>query len=263
MIRRLGEPDRAALKTLLSDAPQFNLYLLGNLDTNGFDQDFCEFWGDVTDGRVRGVINRYMVGWTVYGKADADWAGLGAVVDAHAVAAERLQDNPGGVASFLPYLHRYALASLTEDILMELPWGGLQQQSPPDGFVVRRASLDDLAGLVTFFADAGPMSRTAAAVERPLLDRRIWMALKDNQMVSAALTNAETRDMAMIGGVFTAPPWRGKGLSQAVCSALCADLFESGRQPVLYWHDPAAGRVYTKLGFRQTGIWRSVRLARR
>jgi predicted GNAT family acetyltransferase len=262
MIRHLGEPDRAALMALLSAAPQFNLYLLGNVEANGFEQDFCEFWGDVVDGRVRGVVNRYMTGWTVYGEADAEWAALGAVVDGYDMAAERLQDNPGGVPSFLPYLKRYALASLTEDTLMELPRGGLLEQRPPDGFVVRRAGLDDLAGLVAFFANAGDMSRTPAAVERPLRDRRIWMALKGNEVVSAALTNAETSEMAMIGGVFTAPAWRDKGLSQAVCSALCTDLLASGRQPTLYWHYPPAGRVYTKLGFRPIGTWRSVRLVK-
>lgn len=263
MIRPLGEPDRTALRSLLSEAPQINLYPLGNLDTNGFDQDFCEFWGDVIDGRLRGMINRYMVGWTVYGEEDADWEGMGAIVDSHASVAERLQDNPGGIASFLPYIHCYAPASLTEDSVMELPWGGLQEQSAPDGFVVRRATLDDLVGLVPFFADAGDMSRTPAGIERPLRDRRIWMALKGNEVVSAALTNAETGDMAMIGGVYTSPAWRGKGLSQAVCSALCAELFASGRQPVLYWHYPPAGHVYAKLGFRPIGTWRSVRLTRR
>ena len=67
----------------------------------------------------------------------------------------------------------------------------------------------------------------------------------------------------MVGGVYTSPAWRGNGLSQAVCSGLCAELIEIGRQPVLYWHDPAAGHVYTKLGFRPIGTWRSVRLKQR
>ena len=120
MIRRLGESDRASVTALLSAAPQLNLYLLGNLEANGFDADFCEFFGDVVDGRVRGVVNRYMTGWTVYGEADADLGGLGEVVDSYPTVAERLQDNPGGIASFLPYLQRYVASSLTEDNLMAI-----------------------------------------------------------------------------------------------------------------------------------------------
>jgi predicted GNAT family acetyltransferase len=177
--------------------------------------------------------------------------------------ADRLQDNPGGIDSFLPHLQCYTAALLNIDHLMELPSGGLRPQATPEGFVVRKAKMDDLPGLIALFANAGSMARTPPGVERPLRDRRVWIALKDGTVVSAALTNAETATLAMIGGVYTDPAWRGRGLSQAVCSGLCAELEAANRQPVLYWHDPMAGRVYTKLGFRPIGSWRSVRLAPR
>lgn len=264
MIRRLGEQDREAVAALLKQSQFFNLYLLGNVEANGFDEEFCEFWGDWQEGRLRGVINRYMNGWTVYGEADADWSSLGAVVDGHPLPAERLQDNPGGVASFLPYLKQYALGTLTEDFLMQLPMDGLHPQSAPAGFDVRKATIEDLPGLIGLFSDAGDMSRVPAAVERPLRDRRVWIALSgQNDPVAAALTNAETKDLAMIGGVYTKPEWRGRGLSQAVVSALCSELIGDGRRPILYWHNPTAGRVYAKLGFCPLGTWRSVRLIRR
>jgi uncharacterized protein len=262
MIRRLEEADRAAVIELLGVAPQLNLYLLGNLESPGFDQGYCEFWGDVTDGHVAGVINRYMMGWSVYGRAEADWAGLGALVDSHPVKAERLQDNPGGIPSLLPFLSAYTPRSIDEETLMELPITEFRPRTAPAGFVVRRATLDDLAGLAQLYAGAEDMARTPAQVERPLRVRRIWMVEKDGEVVAAALTNAETDSLAMIGGVYTAPAWRGYGLSQAVCSALCDELIATGRQPALYWQNPSAGHVYTKLGFRPVGTWRSVRLVR-
>jgi predicted GNAT family acetyltransferase len=82
-------------------------------------------------------------------------------------------------------------------------------------------------------------------------------------MVAAALTNAETDSLAMIGGVYTPPEWRGRGLSQAVCAALCADLLAAALTPVLYWKTPSAGAVYRKLGFQTIGVWRAVRLGPR
>ena len=51
MIRRLVESDRESVSKLLSLAPQTNLYMLGNIEANGFDADFCEFFGDVELGR--------------------------------------------------------------------------------------------------------------------------------------------------------------------------------------------------------------------
>jgi predicted GNAT family acetyltransferase len=102
------------------------------------------------------------------------------------------------------------------------------------------------------------MARTPPAVARPLQDTRVWLAEQAGAILSTALTNAETTQLAMIGGVFTRPSARGHGLSQAVCSALCADLFASNLQPVLYWGKPAAGAVYRKLGFHPIGQWRAV-----
>ncbi len=261
MIHRLAEADRAAATALLRHAPAFNLYLLSNLETYGCNADFCQFWADLDGrGRVRAVLNRYMAGWTLYGLPQADWAGLGAVVDSHPITAQRLQDNPGGVETFLPYLHRYRACWLREEALMRLDQRAFRAVEAQRHISVRRATLDDLPALIAFYADAEQMARPPAAVERPLRDRRIWIAEQEGTVAAAALTNAEIAGQAMIGGVYTAPAARGQGLSQAVVSALCRELLAEGKEPVLYWENPIAGAVYRKLGFHQIGVWRSIRL---
>lgn len=262
MIRALDERDRPALLRLLKESPALNLYLLGNLASLGVAHEISRFWGDEQDGQLRGVVNLYMTGWSVYGHADADWTGLAELIDRHPTEAERLQDNPGGVPSLLPYLRAYTAQWVGEEELMVLDAADFRHQAAPTGVTIRRATWDDLAGLTAFYAEAEGMSRTPAAVERPLRDRRVWIALMDGVIVSVALTNAETDTAAMVGGVYTPPTWRGRGLSRAVCSALCAELLTEGREPLLYWDNPVAGAVYRKLGFHRVGVWRSVRMAR-
>lgn len=262
MIRLLTEADRAQVVAFLAGAPQWNLYMLGNLEKLGFTNAICEFWGDLeaeTGSIVLcAVLNRYMTGWTVYGEAHADWRALGAILDQHPAGAERLQDNPGGIASFLPYLQRYQAASVKTEEVMALDAADLRPVAAPKGVLIRRGTLADLPRLSDFYANAEHMRRTPAAVERPLRDTRLWLAEADGTILSAALTNAETQDLAMIGGVYTPVARRGQGLSQAVCSALCAELIGARKQPVLYWETPAAGAIYRKLGFHSTGQWRSV-----
>lgn len=267
-IRPLQEADRRELVALLERAPAHNLYLLGNLETLGFDHDFCRFWGQVDpNGRVRGVVNLYMVGWSIFGEAEADWTGLAAVIDGHPGQADRLQDNPGGIDSILPHLQRYAAKEIHVEELMELPAGALVRPTASPTITIRRAGPDDLGQLIAFYADAEQMTRSAAGVERPLRDTRVWLGLEGERIVSSALTNAETsgfsgQGLAMIGGVYTARDRRGRGYSRAVCHALCAELQSDGKMPVLYWDTPAAGAVYRKLGFRAVGSWRSIWLAR-
>ena len=267
MIRALYEADRDEVVGLLGLSRRVNLYMLGNLEKLGFGADFCEFWGDFAGGdgdggRLRAVLNRYMSGWSVYGLPETDWRGLAAVMDVHPEDGTRLQDNPGGVESFLPFLQRYMAPLVSEEELMQLEPQDFRSASMPPGFAVRRATWADLDSLAAFYADAEHMARTREGVERPLQDTRIWVATAGGQIRAAALTNAETSGMGMVGGVYTLPDWRGKGLSQAVCSALCAELMREGIQPVLYWDTPAAGAVYRRLGFHRIGVWRSAWLVR-
>ena len=262
MIRRLTEVDRAMTVTFLATVPHYNLYMLGNLEKLGFTHEFCEFWGDINQTEqgesVRAVLNRYMTGWTLYGRAEADWTGLGAILDHHPAGASRLQDNPGGIASFMPYLQRYRQEKVEVEEVMVLDAADFRPVPAPDGVCIRRGTLEDLAELVEFYRDAEQMTRSPEAVERPLRDTRLWLAEEAGKIVATALTNAETSNLAMIGGVYTLLTARGRGLSQAVCGALCADLIADQKQPVLYWGTPAAGAVYRKLGFSATGQWRSV-----
>ncbi len=259
MIQQLGEADRAALTALLLNDPAHNLYMLGNLETLGFGRDFCQFWGQFDEnGRLASVANIYTVGWSVYGRNGADWTELAGVIDKHPKKAERLQDNPGGVESILPFLRKYRAAEVHVEEVMELHRQDLRTIDDPTDVTIRRANLDDLDALVAFFSDAGHMTRSASGVERPLRDTRVWVADMGDEIVSTALTNAETASLAMIGGVFTPEPWRGRRLSQAVCHALCVDLIADDKMPVLYWDTPAAGAVYRKLGFNTVGKWRAV-----
>lgn len=261
MIRLLHEIDRLAVIQLLNAEPHFNLYMLGNLNKLGFTQDFCQFWGDIAatpaGPQLRGVINRYMSGWSIYGRAEADWAGLAAILDEFPERAIRLQDNPGGIPSFLPFLQHYHAEKVESEELMKLAASDFCPIAPPPGVQVRRATVDDLPALSAFYADAGDMTRTPAAVARPLRDTRLWLAEERGAVKATALTNAEMPVQVMIGGVFTKPEARGRGLSQAVCSALCSELLAEGKQPLLYWRNPAAGAVYRKLGFQPLGMWRA------
>lgn len=262
MIRLLTESDRREAEQLLKREPHRNLYLLGNIEKLGFVHELSQFWGDFAGdkerGELRGVINRYLSGWSVYGRPNADWVGLAQVLDDFPAPAERLQDNPGGTASLLPFLRHYEAAQSVVEELMELDVGHLQPVAPPPGVTVRRATRQDAGPLITFYANAGDMARTPTAVIRPLQDTRIWFAEANGQILAAALTNAEAAGYAMIGGVYTRPDVRGRSLSQAVCTALCQDLIADGRQPVLYWRNTVAGAVYRKLGFRAIGQWRAV-----
>ena len=65
----------------------------------------------------------------------------------------------------------------------------------------------------------------------------------------------EGTDAGLIGGVFTAASARGRGYASACTAALSLDLQRDGKLPCLFYENPAAGRVYRRLGFEEAGQW--------
>lgn len=92
---------------------------------------------------------------------------------------------------------------------------------------------------------------------------RTWVAEEQGRLESAASTSAETSDAAMIGGVWTAPDVRGRGLSSAIMAALTRELIEEGRRPFLFYltDNVVAAHVYSRVGYSRVGRWSIVHLA--
>lgn len=261
MIRLLSNADRDSAYAFCAQNPPLNLYFLGNIETLGLEADLCQFWGSFdAQGQLNGVLNRYMDGWNIADGPGCDYEGFAATLDSHPAGATRLQDNTRYAASFQPYLRRHrAVVEITE-YLCDLDAGDFN----PSGqdWPVRRATLADFDALCAFYAPAEDMARTPRGVERPLTSGRVFVVEVGGEIVSSVLTNAETRTAAMIGGVYTPLQHRGHGYAGAAMVALCRSLLDDGLRPVLYYHHPAAGAIYRRLGFRDLGLWRAVRLER-
>lgn len=87
-------------------------------------------------------------------------------------------------------------------------------------------------------------------------DARALLAVEaEGELVSACAVTGQTAEAAIIGAVFTPERHRRKGYAPALVCALSAALLASGRRPCLFYHDPAAGRIYQRLGFIEIGNW--------
>jgi predicted GNAT family acetyltransferase len=121
---------------------------------------------------------------------------------------------------------------------------------------VRRATLADLPALAAFYSDAEEMSRDEQSVRRCLEQGRVFVTTAKGRIVSAALTNTETQELAMVGGVYTPLDFRYQGYASACMVALCQDLVADGKEACLCYDDPVAEDIYRRLGFERIGFWR-------
>ena len=86
----------------------------------------------------------------------------------------------------------------------------------------------------------------------------IYKVTADGLIVAKAGTNAQGFHWLQIGGVYTLPPYRNKGLAAAAVAHLMDTHSTEAHGFALFVKNAntAAGRVYEKLGFEQCGLFR-------
>jgi len=142
--------------------------------------------------------------------------------------------------------------------------------APPLGTALRRAGVADLEAVLPLQEAyereevLTPIhafnSRACRASLARALDRQIVMIAEEGGVVIAkAGTNARGMRVDQVGGVYTIPERRGRGVARALVSALLDEIELSGRRASLFVkpHNAPAMSLYRGLGFQELDDFRA------
>jgi RimJ/RimL family protein N-acetyltransferase len=261
-VRRLREGDHVALETLLAAEPGYSIFLQGNLDQLGLRSGVARYWGAFARGGLCGALMMVERRAALYALPGADVRPLAEV------AGEQGVDFTMGRADLVDAIfaaNGHLRVDRREDhIFAELAprrWR-LRWPATPREMSVRRGSRADVEALTRLYTGASGFEDMAAGQIREIMRGRVealrtYLAEMEGRVVAAASTSAETRTAAMIGGVWTDPAWRGRGLSKAVVGALSRELLGERRVPYLFYliDNAPAERVYARIGYHPIGHW--------
>lgn len=267
--RRLGPHDRGELTELLAREPGYSVFLGNNLEMFGLRTDAVRYWGVFTRGRLSGALMMVEQRMAIYAPPDGDVETLARL--AGDLRPEFVMGRADLVGAILAQHPRLLVAQREDHIFAELARSGLHGDvSVAPDMIVRRAGQGDTQALTALYTGAeGFEQLTVEQVARTVAGRihtlRTYLAQTGERAVAGASTSAETRMAAMVGGVWTAPEWRNRGLSTAVVTALSGELLAEGRAPYLFYRvdNAPAARVYARIGYRPTGRWMVVYFDRR
>ncbi|MET1248623.1 GNAT family N-acetyltransferase [Sporolactobacillus sp. STCC-11] len=88
---------------------------------------------------------------------------------------------------------------------------------------------------------------------------RTYYIERNNEPVSSVSTVAETAGAAMIVGVCTKKEYEHQGFATSCLIKTIGALTAEHKQPCLFYDNPAAGRIYEKLGFVPIEKWMMVK----
>ncbi len=137
------------------------------------------------------------------------------------------------------------------------------------GFAVLRASVDDAAPLFPLqegyeleevVPPGGPFDRDAcfANLLTSLEKQDIYLVKIGGACIAKAGTNAQGLNWDQIGGVYTLPEWRGKGIASALVAFIGRERMQRGRKIALFVKitNDFAQKAYKKAGFSSKTLFR-------
>lgn len=257
LLRKLRESDRASVLGYLSAEPAYNVFTVGDIVNFGFESPFQDVWADFDPaGGYLAVAMRYFDSYIVYsagGAFDGD-AVIGVLP--RAGGNWMLSGKEGLVAE---PASRIGLAPARPLFLAELR--DADALAPEDGGSVfewsTTTTFDEVIALQKGIQEFNEAGIPADAVRKNMESGtgRTVFARIDGRAVASASSAAEGPQAAMILGVCTDAGHRHRGLATPCVSRLCRVLLAEGKVACLHYDNPAAGRIYKRIGFRDVGKW--------
>ncbi|MBK5505092.1 GNAT family N-acetyltransferase [Bacillus sp. TH12] len=257
MIRKLTKKDHEQVFSFLKEEVALNLFIIGDIEAFGYETDFQELWGAFEEsGTLKSILLRFHDAFIPYSKEEFVVTDYEALLSAYkplklsgkATIVERFETAPS-----------IQLGAKNEMYFCEC----LDDNNLPNTPIhetIKLASLDDIERIMQLRSsiDEFPTAHESEKILRQAIETntgRTYYIEKDGAIIASASTSAENSLSAMVVGVCTHPNYRGNGFASLILQKMIQDFTKEGRTLCLFYNNPAAGRIYKRLGFKDIGMW--------
>ncbi|OCA81750.1 GNAT family N-acetyltransferase [Bacillus sp. FJAT-27986] len=259
MIKRLSEKDHDVCVSFIHTKPSENLFLIGDIEAYGYEEDFQKVWGEFdTNGNLIAVLLKYIENYIPYAEND--------LFDAKGFADIMLNDPEFSMMSGLKEVTENIDPYLQQRLLNKRQtfYAKCQVLNAEAGYVdtteVQYAAPDDAERIVKLLQNIPEFKNSCTSVEekrKSLKDgfSRCAYITDNGKVVSSASTTAENSCSAMVVAVATLGDYKKKGYATKCMVKLCKQLLSEGKEICLFYDNPNAGVIYKRIGFADIGYW--------
>ncbi|MFC4386487.1 GNAT family N-acetyltransferase [Gracilibacillus marinus] len=257
MIRQLTEADNEKCQALIQTKPAENLFIIGDIEAYGYEQDFQKVWGQFNEqNELIAILLKYERNYIPFAIGELDAEGFANIIN---------QDDEFAMLSGLitytepieAFLHKtqiskrqlYYVKLTNHHMLQVTPSVNVHLLNPEE---INRLKI--LLQTIPEFRDK-PFNLEIKKRNMQNGVARCYYVEEDGVMVSTASTSAENKNSAMIVAVGTNSAYKRKGYATACLSKLCQDLLAEGKELCLFYENEDAGKIYKRLGFQQIEHW--------
>lgn len=208
------------------------------------------------DGKITAILTEYFKGIQVYSK-DCD-------LDAKEVADFVLEKDPPvflGSKEVIDQVWEY-MPEHKQEVGTVGQLRELKVDADATAYAAALEELPEICELVAADEDIGApygydslLTQYTERMEDDFGRNFISRDPEDNEIICHAGTYAELPELAVIGGVITAPKFRGKGRSKPTLAAICKQLLAEDKDVFSFYYIPAATSMHTGVGFEKVCDW--------
>lgn len=256
MIRKLTVQDHKTVMDFLSEEPSINLFIIGDIEAFGYETDFQELWGEFhEDGKLNAVLLRYFESFIPYAKGEFDVQGFADLICNY--SATPIMSGKASIVEQFEHVKGIELGPKKATFFAEC-----RELTPINHteYNIKIATIDDVDRILNLRMKIDEFSLSKEGRKMIVQDiengtGRTYFIEDNKQIIACASTAAENSASAMIVGVCTHKNFRNNGLATAIMQKLIGDVLAEGRILCLFYDNPAAGRIYKRLGFQDIGKW--------
>lgn len=268
-MQKLSNECLEAAFSYLGLEPEFNLFLLGDLEAYGMEHENVSCYTD--DDWRPGTEFPYFIlnyrGSVLIYSRNQDYDGKKVAEYLNEVNPENISGKDEIVKRFVPYLKGRIARPM---YLAKLNRIGDEQREQYGGLMkrVRKLTEEDIPAAYDLYMTIDEFAYTyrrkgkEAAYDdiRQNISAigRTYGIFEGEVLASVVQTSAENKRSAMVVGVATRPEMRGKGYARAAMLKLCQDCLEEMEFLCLFFDNPSAGRIYHSIGFQDMGMYTMV-----
>ena len=262
MIRKLIERDRQQLLEFVCKKPAENLFIIGDVEAFGFDNEFQTLWGQFGEaGQLVAVLLKYESNYIPYAEGDHDLDGFAEIINSDPYMRELsgLKEVVEKLEPLIPKKKRSEKSfyyAKCQDLLEVRNAEALKR--------VEKLTLDEIEENVELLKGVPEFKASVITVEskKRMFEKdtgRTYFIRVNGEMATTASSTAENSSSAMIVAVATKEKFKRQGLATDCMVKLCQDLLSEGKELCLFYDNPAAGKIYKRLGFEDIGFWNMYR----
>lgn len=254
-MRKLTDIDKGTLLNYLNIEPEYNIYILGDIDKYGFDSEVVDVFVNEQEGQIDCVLMRYCTSYVIYSCQENYNA---------SIVYEYLKDKEVHCISGKSEVVHRLCKLLGDKQFQELTLMSLTKQSMKRcGREIKnviRLCAKDLERIRYIYVNTEefrekyitPKGKEKLEIE--FESGRYYGKLEAGELVATAMLAVEHAPIAMLDNVAVLLAKQGRGYGYDVVYSLCKDFLDEGKEGIyVFFSNPHAESIYRKIGFEYIG----------